>query len=114
MEILKVVYKALDDKFANDIVVMEVTQLSTMTDYFVIADGNNPSQIQAMADEVQEKLNIAHAIKPLTVEGYSDASWILVHFGDVIVHLFNKENRELYKLEKVWGDAPILSTDDLT
>lgn len=110
---LKIAYKALDDKFANDIVVLDVKELSTMTDYFIIADGNNQSQVQAMAEEVQEKLNTECSIKALTVEGYSEASWILVHFGDVIVHLFNKENREFYRLEKVWGDARILSTDDL-
>ena len=104
---LKVAYQALDDKFAEDIVILDIREISTMADYFIIATGNNPNQLKAMADEVEEKLH-KHGLKLNCVEGYASASWVLIDFSDVMIHLFAKDDREFYRLEKVWGDAKII------
>jgi len=107
LEMLKVAYQALDDKFAEDIVILDIREISTMADYFIIATGNNPNQLKAMADEVEEKLH-KHGLKLNCVEGYASASWVLIDFSDVMIHLFAKDDREFYRLEKVWGDAKII------
>ena len=101
---LRAAYKALDDKFANDITVLDISRISVMADYFVIASGSNPNQMQAMAGEVERKLYEAGL--PLHhVEGAGGTSWILMDFGSIIVHIFDRENRQFYNLERVWGDA---------
>ena len=107
LEMLKIAYKALDDKFAEDIVILDIREVSTMADYFIIASGRNPNQLKAMADEVDEKLH-KHGLKQNCIEGYHLANWILIDFSDVMIHLFAKEDREFYRLERVWGDAKIV------
>lgn len=95
---------ALEDKKAEDIKVIDISEVSVIADYFIIAGGTNRSQIQALADNVDEKLGRAgHPSKQ--VEGYDTANWILMDFGDVIVHVFDKENRLLYDLERIWRDG---------
>ena len=100
--------EALEDKKAEDIKVLDLKGMSNIADCFVIASGNNINQIRAMADEVEEKMfkagyTLHHS------EGYQAGVWILLDYGDIIVHLFNKENRKFYNLEKVWGDAEDIS-----
>ena len=96
--------KALEDKKAEDIHVIDISEVSVVADYFIIANGSNRSQIQAMADNVQEVLGRAgYAMRQ--VEGYNTANWILMDFGDVIVHIFDKENRLFYDLERIWRDG---------
>lgn len=96
--------EALEDKKAEDIKVIDISEVSVIADYFIIAGGTNRSQIQALADNVDEKLGRAgHPSKQ--VEGYDTANWILMDFGDVIVHVFDKENRLLYDLERIWRDG---------
>ena len=104
--ILQIVYKALDDKFGEDIKIIDLRGVSALTDYFVITNGNSETQVKAMADEVADKLAEA-GLRMKSSEGYSGASWILLDFGDIIVHVFDKTNREFYNLERVWGDAPL-------
>lgn len=103
-EILSAAYKALDDKFGKDIVILNISEISVLTDYFIIASGSNTSQIQAMADEVTKILS-AFGINARHIEGYNSAEWILVDFGNIIVHIFAKENRAFYNLERIWADA---------
>lgn len=103
-EAAKIAQEALDDKKAEDIKVLDLQGLSNITDYFVIASGNNVNQLRAMADNVEEKLFKA-GYKLHHSEGYQGGAWVLLDFGNIIVHLFNKEEREFYSLDRVWGDA---------
>ena len=103
-EALKIAHKALDDKFGNDIIILNISEKSILTDYFIIADGANVSQIKAMADEVGEKLG-KFGMKLNQTEGRDNAEWILLDYGDIIIHIFDKTNRDFYGLERIWGDA---------
>ena len=100
----KLAIEALEDKKAEDIKVIDISEVSVIADYFIIAGGSNRSQIQALADNVDEKLGRA-GNPSRQVEGYDTANWILMDFGDVIVHVFDKENRLLYDLERIWRDG---------
>lgn len=103
-EMVKLAIEALEDKKAEDIKIIDIREISVLADYFIIAGGSNPSQIQALCDNVQEKLGRAGYPERQT-EGYEAANWVLVDFGDVIVHIFDKENRLLYDLERLWRDG---------
>lgn len=108
----KLAIEALEDKKAEEIKVIDISEVSVIADYFIIAGGTNRSQIQALADNVDEKLGRAgHPSKQ--VEGYDTANWILMDFGDVIVHIFDKENRLLYDLERIWRDGKQVDIDSL-
>jgi len=111
-EMTKLAINALEDKKAEDIRVIDISEVSVMADYFVIASGSNPSQLQAMVDNVDETLGRAgHPVKQ--IEGYNSANWILMDFGDIIVHVFDKENRLLYNLERIWRDGKTIEKEDL-
>ena len=100
----KIAYDALDEKKAEDIKVIDITGVTVMADYFIIAHGNSDSQVRALVDNVQEKLYKAgYEMKQL--EGYRQGSWILMEFNDVIIHIFDKENRLFYDLERIWKDG---------
>lgn len=108
----KLVIDALEDKKAEDIKVIDISEVSVLADYFIIAGGNNSSQIQALCNNVEEKLGRAgHPCRQ--IEGYDTANWILMDFGDVIVHIFDKENRLLYDLERIWRDGKMVEKDSL-
>ncbi len=110
MEMAKLVIDALEDKKAEDIKIIDISEVSVLADYFIIAGGNNHSQIQALCNNVEEKLGRAgHPVKQ--VEGYDTANWILMDFGDVIVHIFDKENRLLYDLERIWRDGKLIDKE---
>lgn len=95
---------ALEDKKGEDITVIDISEVSVIADCFIIAGGSNKSQIQAMSDSVEEKLG--RAGMPLKQsEGYGSANWILLDFGDIIVHIFDNENRLFYDLERIWSDG---------
>lgn len=103
---------ALEDKKAEDICVIDISEISVLADYFIIAGGNNISQIQALSDAVDEKLNKAGF--PLKqIEGYNNANWILLDFGDIIVHIFDRENRLFYDLERIWRDGKKVDLEEL-
>lgn len=111
-EIARLVIDALEDKKAEDIKVIDISQLTVIADYFIIAGGSNRSQIQALSDNVAEKLGRAgHPLKQM--EGYDTANWVLMDFGDVIVHVFDKENRLLYDLERIWRDGRQIGREEL-
>lgn len=103
-EMTKLAIDALEDKKAEDIKVIDISEVSVIADYFIIASGSNRSQIQALADNVEEKLGRnGHLVKQ--VEGYDSANWVLMDFGDIIVHIFDSENRLFYDLERIWKDG---------
>lgn len=104
LEATKLAQEALEDKKAEDIKVLDLNGLSNIADYFVIASGNNTNQLRAMADAIEEKL-FKEGLKLHHSEGYQGGAWILLDFGSVIIHLFNKEERNFYSLERVWADA---------
>ncbi len=111
-EMTKLALNALEDKKAEDIRIIDISDVSVMADYFIIATGSNPSQLQAMVDNVDEALGRAgHPVKQ--IEGYNSANWILMDFGDIIVHVFDKENRLLYNLERIWRDGKNIEKEDL-
>jgi len=103
-EMAAIVYKALDDKKAFDIKIL---------DYFVIADGTNKNQVQAMCDSVEEEMHKAgYSLK--SVEGYSQGGWILLDYYDIIVHIFSDEARRFYDIERIWNDAADVTKDLLS
>ena len=107
LEAAKVAQAAIEDKLGEDIKVLNLQGLSNIADCFVIASGKNPNQLHAMANEVEQKL-YKEGIKMHHSEGYSGGTWILLDFGNLLVHLFSREDREFYGLDHVWGDAPTL------
>lgn len=111
-EAARLALEALDEKKAEDVRIIDISTVSVLADYFIIASGTNRSQIQAMADNVQEKLARAgHICKQ--VEGYQTANWVLLDFGDVIVHVFDTKNRLLYDLERIWRDGRQMEAGEL-
>ena len=111
-EMVALAVAALDDKKAEDICVIDISEVSVLADYFVIAGGNNTSQIQALADSVEEKLGKAgYPMKQ--IEGYQSANWVLLDFGDIIVHVFDRENRLFYDLERIWRDGKRVDLQEL-
>ncbi|OUQ21803.1 ribosome silencing factor [Lachnoclostridium sp. An14] len=103
-EMVKLAVSALEDKKGEDIKIIDIRDVSVLADYFIIADGSNASQVQAMADNVEEVLGKAGYICK-QVEGYQNAGWILLDFGDVIVHAFSRDDRLFYDLERIWRDG---------
>ncbi|HJB08276.1 MAG TPA: ribosome silencing factor [Candidatus Enterocloster faecavium] len=103
-ELVKLAYKALSDKKGGDIKIIDIHEVSVLADYFIIADGSNINQVQAMADHVQEVLG-REGWECRQVEGYQNANWILLDYGDVIIHLFSREDRLFYDLERIWRDG---------
>ena len=109
---VKAAYQGLDDKFAKDITILDIGNVSVMADYFIIATANTQNQMHAMADEVGERL-FKEGVKLRHSEGMNTSPWVLLDFGVIIVHLFTKEEREFYNLERVWGDAPVVTPEQL-
>ncbi len=112
LEMAKLAIEALEDKKAEDIKVIDISEVSVIADYFIIAGGSNRSQIQALCDNVDEKLGRA-GCPSKQIEGYDTANWILMDCGDVIVHIFDKENRLLYDLERIWRDGKVVDVEAL-
>ena len=108
----KIIAKALEDKKAEDIRMIDISEVSVIADYFIIAGGSNRSQIQALCDNVEEKLGRA-GLPVKQIEGYDTANWVLLDFGDIIVHIFDKENRLLYDLERIWRDGKQIELKDI-
>lgn len=106
-EVVRLAIRALQDKKAQDIHVIDISQVSVVADYFVIAGGTNKNQIQALCDNVKETLGRAGYPERQT-EGYNTANWILLDFNDVIIHIFDRENRLLYDLERIWRDGRLV------
>ena len=102
--------KAIDDKKGQDIKVIDIHNVSVIADYFVIASGTNSNQVQAIVDNVEEQLGRA-GFEAKQIEGNRNSSWILMDYGDVIVHVFDEETRLFYDLERIWRDGKVLEMD---
>ena len=94
-----------DNKKAENIALLDLRELSSVADYFVIATGSNEPHLRAIVDEITEKLRLDHNVRPYSTEGTRVTPWIVLDFIDVIVHVMNEEFRELYGLENLWGDG---------
>ena len=110
-EMTKIALKALDDKMAMDVKVIDINQVSVLADYFIIASGSNQNQVQAMVDNVDEMMTKA-GYEPKQIEGTKNSSWILMDYGDLIIHVFDEENRLFYDLERIWRDGKELDAAD--
>ena len=105
-KILETIVKALDSKRAEDINVLKITNLTVIADYFVIADGSSVTQTKALADEVEYKVGeLCDGLKPRQVQGNAGGGWIILDYSDIVVHVFYKEQRDFYKLDKLWADG---------
>ena len=102
-----IVVEAATDKKAEGILVMNVSEVTSIADLFVICSGRGERQVQAIADGIVEHAKAAGR-QPVGIEGYSSGRWVLIDLGDVVVHAFVPEERDLYKLERLWGDAPVV------
>ena len=109
-EMTKLAVKALDEKKEMDIKVIDIHEVSVLADYFIIASGSNQNQVQAMVDNVEEQLGKA-GYEPKQIEGTKNSSWILMDYGDLIVHIFDRENRLFYDLERIWCDGRKIDRD---
>lgn len=105
--------KALDAKKGEQIKIMEVTELTTLADYFVICTGSSNTQINALCDAVEEKLDTEGNEKPLHREGHRGGIWVLLDYGCLVVHVFNSEAREFYSLERLWSDGKPLDMSEI-
>lgn len=104
LEIVKLAAAACDDKKAEDIIALDLAQVSLVADYFLICHGSNERQVQSIARAVKEKME-EQGITVNRLEGFEQARWVLVDLGDVVCHIFHKDERNYYNLERLWGDA---------
>lgn len=111
-ELAKIAVSALEDKKAEDLRVIDVSNVSIMTDYFIIGSGSSQTQVKALANNVEEKLREVK-VHPRQIEGYQSAGWILMDFNDIIVHVFHNDERLFYNLEKIWLDGKQIDPADL-
>lgn len=111
-EMTKLAIEALEDKKAEDISIIDISEVSVLADYFLIASGNSKNQVQALIDNVEEKLGQAGII-PKNIEGYQTGNWVLMDYGDLIVHVFDRQNRLFYDLERIWRDGKKIGKDEL-
>ena len=108
----KLAYKALDDKKGEDIKVIDISEISVLADYFIIANGSNDSQVRALVENVEEELS-KEGFEVKQREGYGLGNWVLLDFGSIIVHVFDKENRLFYDLERIWRDGKSVDVEKL-
>ncbi len=111
-EALRTAVKAIEDKKGVDIVVLDIRSVATFTDYFLVCTGDSTRQIQAIADEIHQRL-AAQGHRPAHIEGYDNAEWILMDYLDLVIHVFSRKARAYYDLERLWRDAKVLEVPRL-
>jgi len=111
-EMAALAVSALEEKKAVDVKIINIEKVSSLADYFIIASGTNRSQVQAMADSVDETLGRA-GVEPKSVEGYQTANWILMDYRDIVIHIFDEENRLFYDIERIWRDGQLTTAEEL-
>jgi ribosome-associated protein len=99
------VCQAIEGKKGEDILVLDISEISSFTDFFVLCHGHNEKQVQAISDAVREVLTKEEQTRPVHVEGYRNAAWVLLDYLDFVVHIFSEPTRHFYKLEKLWSDG---------
>jgi ribosome-associated protein len=110
LERVRLAVAAAEDRKALDLKVLHLEKVTDFTDYFLICSGSSERQVQAIADAVETSLR-EHKVRPLHVEGLARAQWVLLDYGDLVVHVFLEEPRRYYALERLWGDAPEVSAE---
>ncbi len=105
---------AAADKKAENIVALDLRGISTFTDFFVICSGNSEPHLKAIASEIEDSLRKGHDVRPSAVDGYPLSQWIVVDYGDVVIHIFHQSKRDYYSLEELWNDAPRLALPEPT
>ena len=103
-EMLRTIIKTLDNKKAESIKAIKITDLTILADYFVIANGTSTTHTKTLAEEVEYKLS-QNGVEPNRTEGYNGSSWVILDYGDIVVHVFYKETRDYYQLERLWADG---------
>lgn len=111
-ELVKIAFNAAEEKKAEDLVILNIGKVSVIADYFIIATANNPSQMQAITDNIDEML-VKSGSEAKSIEGNNDSNWILMDYGDFIVHVFDRESRSFYDLERIWKDADTVKIEEL-
>lgn len=104
-QLAKIAVLAAEDKKAKDVLTLDISNLSTIADFFIVCSASNPIQAQAIANNIEEKMS-EEGLALLRKEGYNNANWILLDYGDIVAHIFQEEDRWFYNLEQLWGDAP--------
>ena len=112
LEMTSKIVEVLDNKKAIDIRTIDIQDLSILSDYFVVCSGNSSTQVKALADEVEDQMSKL-GIEPKRVEGYQSATWILLDYSEVVVHIFYSETRDFYQLERLWADGKQLNLEEL-
>jgi ribosome-associated protein len=102
---LRLAIRCADDKKAVSLIGLDLREVASFTEFFVIASGTNQRQVQAIADEINEQLKKQLRRRPIRVEGYNSGEWVLLDYGDFVIHLFDEKAREFYDLERLWRDA---------
>jgi ribosome-associated protein len=111
-ELTKLAVAALEGRKAEDVTVIDISEISPIADYFIIANGTNQNQLQAMRDAADEALYKA-GVKVQQIEGNQSSTWILMDYGDIIIHIFSKEDRLFYDLERTWRDGKVVDVSEL-
>ena len=111
-EMVRTAYKALTDKLADDITVIDITDVTTVADYFIITNGNNVNHVHTLVDGVEEAMGRA-GFECKAIEGYRSGNWVLMDFGDIVIHVFSKEDRRFFDLERIWRDGKVLADADI-
>ena len=111
-EMAKLAIAGLEEKKANDIKILDISDVSVLADYFIIANGNNANQLTAMEDAVDEAM-YTNGVHQKQVEGTGNSTWILMDYQDIIVHLFSKEDRQFYDLDRIWRDGKVVDVHSL-
>ena len=104
-KILNTIYNALDDKKGGNTRILDISAITTISDYFIVTSGNNYNQVRAIADNVEEELLKKHGMRPERVEGYNNGEWILLDYIDYVIHVFDREQRLFYDIERIWSDG---------
>ena len=104
-KILNTIYNAIDDKKGVNTRILDISAITTISDYFIVTSGNNYNQVRAIADNVEEELLKKHGMRPERVEGYNNGEWILLDYIDYVIHVFDREQRLFYGIERIWSDG---------
>lgn len=112
LDLARLIASAAADKKARDIVLMRMVDLTPATDYFVVCSAGSSTQVRAIADSIEEKLQDEEKLAFLHKEGYRESEWVLMDYGDCVAHIFLQDSREYYSLETLWGDAELTPYED--
>lgn len=113
-DLVKKVHELMDEKLGTDITVLNIGEISSVAEYFIIASANSERQLKAIADHVEDTLAKDFGLEPRGKEGHGGSAWIILDYGDIMVHVFKEEERSFYNLERIWKDSPIVSLEETT